>query len=106
MARRRNRGRKWGRWVLAALVIAGVAAVAVSRNPQIKKRFWDQLSLMADRLDQLVAAIKKPAVPEEPGVSGKPGSSPQVPSEPPMEKPVSEQDKRKLEKVLEPKAPP
>ena len=105
MSRRRNRGRKWGRWILAALVIAGVVVV-VSRNPQVQKRFWAQLSLMADRLDQLVTAIRKPAVPEEPAVSVKPGPSPQVPSEPPMEKPVSDQDKRKLEEVLEPKAPP
>ncbi|OGP59418.1 MAG: hypothetical protein A2V67_07340 [Deltaproteobacteria bacterium RBG_13_61_14] len=94
---------------MAALVIAGVVVVVVvvvSRNPQVQKRFWAQFSLMADRLDQLVTAIRKPAVPEEPAASVKPGPSPQVPSEPPMEKPVSDQDKRKLEEVLEPKTPP
>jgi len=105
MARRRKRGRKWGRWILAGLVIAGVAAVGVSRNPNLRSRFSAQLSLMADRLDQLVAALKKPAVPEEPRASVKPGPAPQVPAAP-MEKPISDQDKRKLEEVLEPKTPP
>jgi len=106
MARRKQQGQKWGRWILILLVIAAVAAVWVSRHPRYRQKFWDQVSLLADRMDQLMTAIKKPAVPVEPPPKFRPQPAPAVPAAPPMENPIPEADKKKLEKILEPKSPP
>ena len=106
MARRKKQGRKWGRWILVLLVIAAVVAVWGSRNPKYRQKFWAQVSMLANRMDQLVAAIKKPAVPLEPPPKFKPQPAPPLPSAPPMEEPIPEADKKKLEKILEPKSPP
>jgi len=106
MARRRKQKRKWGRWIAAALLIGAVAAAVVIRSPKYKQKFWAQVSLLADRLDQLATAIKKPAVPDEPPPKFRPQPPPSAPSAPPMEKPIPEADKKKLEKILEPKSSP
>ena len=106
MARRKKQGRKWGRWILVLLVIGVGVVIWAGRNPRYRQKFWAQVSLLADRMDQLVTAIRKPTVPQEPPPRFRPPPVPPMPSAPPLEPPIPESDKKKLEKILEPKSAP
>jgi len=103
----RRKKKRLGRWIVILFVLIGAGAVWVvafqgGSKKDIGHLVKKELSMMVDRVDELVSAIKDREGRETPAPKvSKP--IPEIPelSKPPMSKPISAKDKAKLEKILE-----
>ena len=111
MAKRRKKGK--GLWVMVLLVLAVLAVLVflAGGSEGIGGRVREEISLVVDRVDELISAVKNrkgPQAPVKPAIEPptpeelKPEREPAVePDKPPLSKPVSERDRAKLEDILE-----
>jgi hypothetical protein len=97
--------------ILLALAVLGVLFFGKGSGGALSGTLRDNLSLMVDRMDQLVSAIRNRKGPGDavpvPGVQAPERRElPAEKDEPesgggPLEKPISDRDRAKLEKILE-----
>jgi hypothetical protein len=103
----KRKKKRLGRWIAILIVLLACGAfwflaIRGGTKEDLGRLVKKEISMMVDRVDELVSAIKGRKGPETP-VPKVSVPAPEVPDslKPPLQKPISPKDKAKLEKILE-----